>query len=171
MGAVRPCVDPRPRVGAPLREVPPRVYVLRVEERAGRPSVHVLVGLPAAGKTTVARRLASQHRAVRFGLDEWMIRLYALRFDDEEYVRRLPSCLDVVLDVAGQVLIAGVDVVLDWNHWSPDKRQASAVWAAERGARYLVHHVTTSLEDARAQLAVDGTQPEMSTLMSSTRHP
>ncbi len=65
----------------------------------------------------------------------------------------MPTCLDLVRDVAGQVLIAGVDVVLDWNHWGPEKRQASAVWAAERGAEYLVHHLTTSLEDARAQLA------------------
>ncbi len=54
-----------------------------MNERPRRPTVHVLVGLPAAGKTTVVRRLVSEYGAVRFSPDEWMLRLYAVRFDDE----------------------------------------------------------------------------------------
>lgn len=115
--------------------------------------MHALVGLPAAGKTTLARLLASECDAVRFTLDEWMLRLYGLSFDDEDYVRRLPICLDLIHEIAGDVLRAGVDVVLDWNHWSREKREASAVWAHQRNADFLVHYVSADVTTAQAQLA------------------
>src|SRR4051812_29327198 len=82
-----------------------------------------------------------------------MLRLYGLTFHDDRYAGRVPGCLELIQDVATEVLTAGVDVIFDWNHWSPAKRQASCTWAAARGAGYVVHHVATPLEDVRAQLA------------------
>jgi len=116
-----------------------------------RPTVHVMVGLPAAGKSSVARALAEGLPAVRFSLDEWMLTLYDLAFDHEDYARKLPGCRALLLRTATQVLTAGVDVVLDWNHWSPDTRAESASWAAEQGAEFLVHHVATSLDTSKGQ--------------------
>ena len=49
------------------------------------PEIHLLAGLNGAGKTTHARHLAAALPAVRFSLDEWMLRLYELSFDDELY--------------------------------------------------------------------------------------
>lgn len=46
--------------------------------------VHLLCGLPGAGKTTYAARLAAENSAVRFSLDEWMLRLYPWTYDDPE---------------------------------------------------------------------------------------
>lgn len=134
--------------------------VLDVAER--RPTVHALVGLPGAGKTTLARRLASNGSAVRFSLDEWMLRLYTLPYDAGDYVRLLPACQALMLDLASQVLAAGTDVVLDWNHFSPEKRAASAAWADVAEAQYVVHHVTTTLEDARQRLAMRTEQRDAS---------
>lgn len=121
-------------------------------ERVSRPLVHALVGLPAAGKSTVARALADTG-AVRFSLDEWMLRLHGRRYDSEEYADHLPACRNLILDIAAQVVAVGGDVVLDWNHWSPEKRAASAAWAARCGADYVVHHVDVPLETAQRQLA------------------
>jgi len=80
-----------------------------------------------------------------------MIRLHALRFDDEEYAQRLPACRDLILEMAGNVLSVGVDVVLDWNHWSPERRREARIWAGERGAGFVVHYVTTPIEVAERQ--------------------
>jgi hypothetical protein len=44
-------------------------------------SLFVVVGLPGSGKTTLARRLATQHGAVRLNPDEWMIDLGIDLFD------------------------------------------------------------------------------------------
>ena len=42
----------------------------------GRPTLYVMVGLPAAGKTTLARQIEIEHGALRFTPDEWMIPLF-----------------------------------------------------------------------------------------------
>jgi len=53
------------------------------------PRVHLLCGLPGAGKTAYAYSLEAELPAVRFSLDEWMLRLYPWSYDDPRYVARL----------------------------------------------------------------------------------
>lgn len=72
---------------------------------------------------------ASGEQAVRFTLDEWIIRLYpGLSFESAEYGRQAEVVMDVIWSLAGQVLCAGTDVVLDWNSWSRARR----AWAIRR---------------------------------------
>jgi hypothetical protein len=40
------------------------------------PTLHLTVGLPGVGKTTLARKIAHEDKAVRFTPDEWMIPLF-----------------------------------------------------------------------------------------------
>lgn len=47
--------------------------------------IHLLAGLNGAGKTTFARHLEATIPAVRFSLDEWMLRLYGLSVDDPQF--------------------------------------------------------------------------------------
>ena len=56
---------------------------------AAEPTIHLMCGLVAAGKTTLARRLAHDLPAVRLTRDEWMLRLYGGSYDDPSYVERL----------------------------------------------------------------------------------
>ena len=56
------------------------------------PTVHLLCGLNGAGKTTYAKRLARHITAVRFTLDEWMLRLYSRRYDEPEYATQAEVC-------------------------------------------------------------------------------
>jgi predicted kinase len=118
--------------------------------------VHLLCGLTGAGKTTHARRLAAELPAVRFSLDEWMLRLYALKYDDPEYVARLDGCQSLIWDMAQQVLRVGSDVVLDWNQWS---RQRRATWrhrVEAAGYGVLLHHVDVPLSTAVRQALARG---------------
>ena len=48
------------------------------ERRETEPTIHLLCGLVAAGKTTLAEQLAQALPAVRLSRDEWMIRLDGL---------------------------------------------------------------------------------------------
>ncbi len=113
----------------------------------GHPTVHLLCGLPGAGKTTLARQLEAGLPAVRFSLDEWMLRLYPdLHFASGNYGQLAETCKLLIWDAARQVLQAGTDVVLDWNQWSRERRAVWAGRAEAAGAGVVVHYVRTPLE-------------------------
>jgi RimJ/RimL family protein N-acetyltransferase len=72
-------------------------------------------GLPAAGKTTLARQLAEDRRALRLTQDEWLIALGSNPWDAsirEKVDRELWR-------LAQEVLRLGVSVVLDFGLWTP----------------------------------------------------
>ena len=116
--------------------------------------VHLLYGLAGSGKTTLARVLAADGNAVRFTLDEWMIRLYpSLSFDSAEYGRLTEVVKDLIWSLAGQVLCTGTDVVLDWNSWSRARRAWAIRRAAEVSAPVVLHRLGASVEQASAQAA------------------
>ena len=77
--------------------------------------IHLLAGLNGAGKTTLARQLEAELPAVRFSLDEWMLRLHGLSFDDERYPELAEECRALIWDLTAQVVHTGASVVLDWN--------------------------------------------------------
>lgn len=115
--------------------------------------VHLLYGLAGSGKTTLARELSSSGRGVRFTLDEWMLRLHpGLDFESTAYGEKAAQVREVIWKIAEQILIAGVDVVLDWNSWSLARRS----WAVERasaiGATVHLHWLTASVEVANARV-------------------
>lgn len=117
------------------------------------PTAHLLVGLPGSGKSTLARLIARDAPAVRFTLDEWMLRLHGLAHDDPSYAGHATTCRALIRDTAAQVLATGVDVVLDWSHWSAERRAESATWARGVGADAVVHHVTTGPTESIARAA------------------
>lgn len=117
-------------------------------------TVHLMYGLSGSGKSTLAQDLADRAPAVRFTLDEWMLRLHPeLTIDDAAYGDRAVAARELIWSIAEQVLITGTDVVLDWNSWSAARR----AWALERassvGAAVILHRLSTSLEEStrRAQ--------------------
>ncbi len=91
----------------------------------------LLVGLPGAGKTTVARRLEAERDAVRFTPDEWMDALFGINEVDG---RRWVLESELIWKVAARVLPLGVDVVLDYGCWSEVERELFRTRAQELGA-------------------------------------
>lgn len=94
----------------------------------------LLVGLPAAGKTTMAMRLAGEHGALRLTPDEWMIPL----FGEAEAGGKREVLEGRLIGLALQLLRLGTSVVLDFGCWARDERSALR-WLAEReGASFLL---------------------------------
>jgi predicted kinase len=116
--------------------------------------VHLLYGLVGSGKTTLARALCADGKAVRFTLDEWMIRLYpGLPFESAEYGRQTEIVKDLIWSLAEQVLRSGTDVVLDWNSWSRARRAWAVRRAAVIPAAVVLHRLSASIEQATLQVA------------------
>ena len=96
----------------------------------GRPTMFVLVGLPASGKTSRARELASARSALRLTPDEWMIPLFG-----QEQPEGKRSVLEGrLIWLALSALRIGVNVVLDFGVWGKDERSALRALAASVGA-------------------------------------
>ncbi|MFC6704332.1 AAA family ATPase [Flexivirga alba] len=79
----------------------------------GQPILFLTVGLPATGKTTVARQLEVDHCALRLTKDEWMKALYG--------EQNPPSASDVIegrlIEIGLRALELGDNVVIDFGLW------------------------------------------------------
>jgi hypothetical protein len=105
------------------------------------PTLHLMCGLPCSGKTTLARQLASTHRAVRLTPDEWHTRLFGQDADSPEHDVRHSVVESLQWEVAVQVLYQNVDVILDFGFWSKSEREDYRSRGDEIGAEMRIHYL------------------------------
>jgi predicted kinase len=101
-----------------------------------------MVGLPAAGKTTLAKELAATHQALRLTPDHWMIPL----FGDSMAEGKRWILEGQLLSVALQALRLGTSVVLDYGLWGRDERSALRWLARSVGAACQVVYLPVDAE-------------------------
>jgi predicted kinase len=83
-----------------------------------QPRLVLLCGLPASGKTTLAREIADAYGAVRLNPDEWELALGIDPFDAAFQVR-----LEAEFARLTERLIAlGTSVILEWGFWARSER-------------------------------------------------
>ncbi|MEO3797555.1 ATP-binding protein [Nonomuraea sp. B10E15] len=109
----------------------------------------LMVGLPGAGKTTLAEELAATHRALRLTPDEWMISL----FDGSQPNGKRDILEGRLIALALQALHLGTSVVLDFGLWSRDERSALRWLATSSGAACQVVYLPTDKDVQRARIA------------------
>jgi predicted kinase len=109
-------------------------------------TILLMVGLPAAGKTTRASELAVTHQALRITPDHWMIPL----FGDSMAGGKRWALEGRLISLALQALRLGTSVVLDFGLWGRDERSALRWLARSAGASCQVIYLPV---DKDAQLA------------------
>jgi predicted kinase len=117
----------------------------RADDRlAGPPTRLVLIcGLPASGKSMLARRLATEIPAIRLDKDGWTTRLGADVWDEEFRVR-----IERQLWVLSQdLLVRGQSVILEWGHWARVERDEKRLGARALGVQVELHYLDAPLEE------------------------
>ena len=116
-------------------------------------TLHLIVGLPCSGKTTLARQLETKYSALRLTTDEWHIRLFGSDFGDDmaefeegEHDSRHESVESLMWDVAARVLVLGVDVILDFGCWVRSQRDEFRSRVRNLGADFKIHFVDVPQE-------------------------
>ena len=103
----------------------------------------LICGLPASGKSTLARQLAPKISAVRLDKDAWATELGSDPWDEGFRVR-----LERQLWILAQELLAeGQSVILEWGHWARAERDEKRLGARALGVGVELHYLDVPLEE------------------------
>ena len=103
----------------------------------------LICGLPASGKTRLARRLAPKIPAIRLDKDQWTTDLGHDVWDDEFRVRLERQ----LWALTQELLVQGQSVILEWGHWARAERDEKRLAARALGVAVELHYLDAPLED------------------------
>jgi predicted kinase len=124
-------------------------------------TLYCIYGTIAAGKTTLARKLAAQHGAVLLCEDEWLVRLEAeiTSFDDfRKHARRLRAAIGPHVV---ELLRLGTSVVLDFAANTVNDRAWIRSLLEGANAAHELHVIEATENVCKARLRIrNETKPE-----------
>jgi predicted kinase len=122
-------------------------------------TLHLMVGLPFSGKTTLARKLERECSALRLTPDEWQISLFGQDAREPEHDARHSFIEGMLWNIASRALELGTNVILDFGFWAREEREDFRSRAKKLGASSEVHFLDVSEQELLRRLEVRNSQP------------
>ncbi len=107
-------------------------------------TLHLMVGLPCSGKTTLAQKLEQELPALRLTPDEWQLRLFGQDAAESEHDARHSLIEAMLWNIASRALELGTNVILDFGFWAREEREDYRLRAEHLGAGSEVHFLDVS---------------------------
>ena len=122
-------------------------------------TLHLMVGLPFSGKTTLARKLEGECSALRLTTDEWHVRLFGQDAREPEHDARHNLIEAMLWNIASRALELGTNVILDFGFWAREEREDFRSRAKKLGASSEVHFLDVSEEELLRRLELRNSRP------------
>jgi predicted kinase len=120
-----------------------------------QPRLILICGLPGSGKTTLAKQLSSEARAVRLSPDEWKHSLGIDYYDEDARVR-----LEARLWLLAQELLAlGQSVVMEHGFWARVERDELRLAGRALGAAVELHYLEAPVDELWRRLDLRNADP------------
>jgi predicted kinase len=122
-------------------------------------TLHLMVGLPFSGKTTLARKLERECPALRLTTDEWHVPLFGQDAKEPGHDARHALIEAMLWKIAGRALELGVNVILDFGFWAREEREDYRSRARQLGAGSEVHFLDVPEVELFRRLGERNSQP------------
>lgn len=117
------------------------------------PTLHLMCGMIASGKSTLAKSLAEEHGALLLNEDQWLSRLYPEQIKSvADYVRCARQIRGVLGPLVVDVLTTGVGVVLDFPANTVADRQWLRGLADTAKVPHCLHYLEVDDDTCRVRL-------------------
>ncbi|WP_120497360.1 ATP-binding protein [Kiloniella sp. EL199] len=118
-----------------------------------KPTLHLVCGKIAAGKSTLARKLSEDPKVILINEDTWLSRLYPEEINTiPDYVRCSGRLRSIMEDHLQQLLQAGLSVVLDFPANTPDIRAWMLGIATRAKVKNKLHYLDVSNDLCKERL-------------------
>jgi predicted kinase len=120
-------------------------------------TIHLIVGLPGAGKTTRAKELEASESALRLTPDDWQMAIFAgdspTRWRSQDRADQRDRVEGKLVELGMRAAQLGMNVVFDFGLWGKDERSALRWIAGTLGVRAQVVYLPIDYEEQRRRLA------------------
>ena len=120
-------------------------------------TVHLITGLPCAGKTTYSVSLKAETAGVHLSLDYWLITSFGQYSIDEvghdKHFDRVIACRKLIREVATELLNRDIDVILDDGFFLREDRVQYSDFATSLGVDSRTHFLDTAKDIIRSRVS------------------
>jgi predicted kinase len=120
-------------------------------------TIHLIVGLPGAGKTTRAKELEISESALRLTPDEWQMAIFGgdspTRWRSKDRADQRDRIEGKLVEVGMRAAQLGSNVVFDFGLWGRDERSALRWIAGTLGVAARVVYLPIDYEEQRRRIS------------------
>jgi len=125
------------------------------------PIIYALHGYMGSGKTTYAKKICDESKALLMSHDAWMVSLYGKNPPPEMFRVYFDRIEKHILKTAEQLLNMNVNIVLDWGFWSREDRDKIRQWTRKLPNAELRMIALTAPKDTLKQRVLKRTEQDL----------